>query len=547
MPPIIHRFLLTVSVLIPLLLVPDAHAVVLGEIRSAARLGELLHAEIDVEEEAADRFDTSCVKLYRPAQVSTDLPWVTEARLSFRHENGKGKLYISSDHPMLEPVVQIGIFSSCAGGRVWRDYTVLLSPRTSSNGDRPGKVDTRSKQLPVAPVSKVDRVAWARDFVAGEPVLRLTAWDSTRPTRVQHTLVSGAISNEVELSLRMSVDLASGQAGASTELSRDLLRLEYRLLTMLHEQVDKQLSLAENLRQMERSENGLNAAASHLGATRSVTVDAAPAVVSPPVAAEPVAPRPIPKAGPEAPPAEDAGASVDEFVYLGMGGVLLLVLIVIISRSRRRVDVAPEALLPMHAPTVVVEDPEFSQPPGPAVAVQVTDEMATGAQSAESRAVSLEIPPAPENQEVTPVMELAEIMLSFGRVNGAAQALQEYIEANPKVALQPWMRLLEIYRENGMRVEFEGLATNLHQNFNVEIVHWEAAVPGERVEMSLELLPHIRDQIDALWGKPECFEYLQQLLRDNRDGGRTGFTLPVVKEILLLIDLMVAEKAATNK
>jgi hypothetical protein len=97
-----------------------------------------------------------------------------------------------------------------------------------------------------------------------------------------------------------------------------------------------------------------------------------------------------------------------------------------------------------------------------------------------------------------------------------------------------------------MRTEFEALATNLHQNFNVEIVHWDKAAPGERLEMSLELLPHIRDQIDALWGKPECFDYLQQLLRDNRNGERSGFSLPVVKEILLLIDLMVAEKAATK-
>lgn len=143
-------------------------------------------------------------------------------------------------------------------------------------------------------------------------------------------------------------------------------------------------------------------------------------------------------------------------------------------------------------------------------------------------------------------MELAEIMLSFGRVNGAAQTLQEFIEANPKAALQPWMRLLDIYRDSGMRAEFEALATNLNQNFNVEVVHWDKAAPGERLEMSLELLPHIRDQIDALWGKPECFDYLQQLLRDNRNGERTGFSLPVVKEILLLIDLMVAEKAATK-
>ena len=36
-----------------------------------------------------------------------------------------------------------------------------------------------------------------------------------------------------------------------------------------------------------------------------------------------------------------------------------------------------------------------------------------------------------EHFEANPVMELADIMLSFGRVKGAAQALQEYIDNNP--------------------------------------------------------------------------------------------------------------------
>ena len=40
-----------------------------------------------------------------------------------------------------------------------------------------------------------------------------------------------------------------------------------------------------------------------------------------------------------------------------------------------------------------------------------------------------------EHFEVNPVMELADIMLSFGRVKGAAQALQEFIDHNPEEAL----------------------------------------------------------------------------------------------------------------
>jgi pilus assembly protein FimV len=62
--------------------------------------------------------------------------------------------------------------------------------------------------------------------------------------------------------------------------------------------------------------------------------------------------------------------------------------------------------------------------------------------------------------------------------------------------------------------------------------------------MTLEEIPRIRDQIISLWGKPGCADYLEKLLRDNRDGQRRGFSLPVVEEVLFLIDLAAAREAA---
>ncbi len=165
-----------------------------------------------------------------------------------------------------------------------------------------------------------------------------------------------------------------------------------------------------------------------------------------------------------------------------------------------------------------------------------------------------------EHFEANPVMELADIMLSFGRVKGAAQALQEFVDHNPQEALQPWVRLLDVYRMAGMRAEFDQLAQNLNQNFNVEIQSWEKeeGAAGEKLDLELvppdaahlspnlavgpkavtvEDMPRICGQIVELWSSEECSAYLQQLLRDNRGGKRAGFTLPVVEEILFLIDL----------
>ena len=164
-----------------------------------------------------------------------------------------------------------------------------------------------------------------------------------------------------------------------------------------------------------------------------------------------------------------------------------------------------------------------------------------------------------EHFEANPVMELADIMLSFGRVKGAAQALQEYIDNNPQEALQPWIRLMDVYRMAGMRSEFEAVARNLNVHFNVEVQRWddEPLVTNEvSSEMSLgalrplelpsvdsvrpdslEDMPRLMNTVIELWSTGDVVGYLYQLLRDNRGGQRAGFALQIVEDILFLIEL----------
>lgn len=156
-----------------------------------------------------------------------------------------------------------------------------------------------------------------------------------------------------------------------------------------------------------------------------------------------------------------------------------------------------------------------------------------------------------EHFEANPVMELADIMLSFGRVKGAAQALQEYIDNNPQEALQPWIRLMDVYRMAGMRAEFENVARNLNMHFNVEVQNWDDGAAAISVPSSeaagglplapratcLEDLPRLMNTVIGLWNAGDVVGYLYQLLRDNRGGQRMGFTLPVVEDILFLIEL----------
>jgi hypothetical protein len=146
--------------------------------------------------------------------------------------------------------------------------------------------------------------------------------------------------------------------------------------------------------------------------------------------------------------------------------------------------------------------------------------------------VAVDQPQAPPGDDQIP-LELADVLISMGLVDGAVKTLEEFVHQHPKRAFCHWLRLLEVYRRFGMREEFEAAAHKLNQQFNVAAVDWqppETAVPA----FTLESYPHIRAQLQILWRRSDCTDYLSQLLEDNRGGTRIGFPQSVVEEILFL-------------
>ena len=145
--------------------------------------------------------------------------------------------------------------------------------------------------------------------------------------------------------------------------------------------------------------------------------------------------------------------------------------------------------------------------------------------------------PPPRAGNIDATLELAEIMLSMGLEQSAAQALAEYSEANPRQALYHWLKLLDIYRSSGHRKDFKDTAEKLRQYFNIQAEDWTKAGTGEAP--TLENFLRVAEQVQQLWLKPdECIAYLRHLLEDNREGARAGFPQPVAEEILLLIEIL---------
>ncbi|AVR87591.1 hypothetical protein [Thauera aromatica] len=144
----------------------------------------------------------------------------------------------------------------------------------------------------------------------------------------------------------------------------------------------------------------------------------------------------------------------------------------------------------------------------------------------------------PNREEHKSAVELADIMMSFGRVHGAAETLAEFIRGNPRQAVTPWLKLLEVYRAAGLRIEFDTIAKELNKTFNVNVVTWQNYDELRASTTRIEDMPHIARALQESWRTPACQLYLQQLLRDNREGTRAGFPFTVIDEILLLAAIL---------
>lgn len=150
--------------------------------------------------------------------------------------------------------------------------------------------------------------------------------------------------------------------------------------------------------------------------------------------------------------------------------------------------------------------------------------------------------PAAQKTDVEPTLQLAEIMLSMGLEQGAAQALIEYTEANPRHAIYHWLKLLGIYRSRGLQKEFAATAEKLRLYFNIQAAEW--GTPAAIEAPTLENFSRVSEHVQKIWKQPEeCMTYLRHLLEDNREGARAGFPQSVAEEILLLVEIIKAEQA----
>lgn len=533
-----------------------ANAVGFGEIVLQSRIGEALMAEVPILNHGEEAPVAACFSML-PLRGS-DLPVVTAAKPRLIRRGQGHILQIVGSKPVNEPIFAIGLRAGC-GYDIEREYVLMpeapmalpqaivpsdTQPPTRKTGRnaawqaREGETleDIADAQEPAIPAERqrlLDRLQKANpDLASGQPLAEGTRvrlpkrQPPPRPIAAIPAPPRAGGTDRLLLSAAPEESLPGKQRNSPlaghAETDERLLKLEttLHLLTQEVAKLDHALDLASKAIE---AQNQLQLAQS---------------INSPPAAG--------PTLGHALPGTPPPRANWSELaISAAVGAVVSVGMAQFLGRRRRYPgdDEAPLAFSGYRREASPRPTP--SEPPPPPIAPELP-------LCPEASQKDFPVPRLPESdtslasepevieardEDEHSVLALAEIMLSFGRLNGATETLAEHIEHAMPASIAPWSMLLDLYRRGGMRPEFEALAGRIHDRFNVQVADWNDSTTPISGLKTLEDYPHIVQKATRLWGTQAGVDYLHGLVHDTRAGLRNGFPLEIVEEIALLLGI----------
>jgi hypothetical protein len=576
-----------------------ANAIGFGEIALHSRIGEPLMAEVPIVSNSSETPLAACFSMV--ALRGSDFPVVTAAKPRLIKRGSSYILQIVGDRPISEPVFAIGVRANC-GYDFERQYVLMPEPPielaqayggspTSAAPVRPA--GTTSQWLAregdtleaIAEARAPNNPAERRRLLAGlkrtnpelesdtplaeGTIVQMPQVQRKRPAPPPKAAADTALTSASQAEARPPRQAAAptrqpkappaapaasggadrlvlgaaageppqpktaGNSGSTslTETEERLLKLETTLhrLTQEIEKMDQAIDLATKALEAQ----------SHLQMAQNMQPPAAPA---PGVAIQSAAAKP-------------AASSnwLELLLSAAIGAGLSIGMAQFLGRRRRypgdeEVPLAFSGYRNEATPSLPPRPAEpVTQTPLPeAPALRSTDTPppleAVAPPQVEECDIPLQLEPdviEARSEDEHSVLELAEIMLAFGRLRGAADTLAEHIDQTMPKSFEPWNMLLDLYRRGGMRQEFEELAPKMRIRFNAQIPDWnESSTPISGLK-TLEDFPHVIQQACKLWGSQAGVDYLYGLVHDTRAGQRNGFPLEVVEEIALLIRILI--------
>lgn len=585
--------MLRTSALVAALFSGNALAVGFGEIVLLSRIGEPLRAEVPIISSNGEGVESACFSL--AAIRGSDLPVVSTARFRLNRSGGNLTLSISGTQPIAEPIFVIGLRAHC-GIDLQRDYVLMPSPPLQLAEAGGAAASQRASATPTTRKSRNFREWTARGGETLESIAEgqsagdlaeqrrlLSAMKRANPDLVETEVLSEGRTVRIPLLARKPAESSTREsfppqtladeppppprpkkpaapkakpvASATTSPGGGADRI---VLGAAPEDIHPELKppsptrasageVEERMLKLETTLNLLNQEVEKLNSALALTTEAlaaqqklmtAQSLQQPPSNA-PALPPP-----PPAPPTSGGGNWLELLLSALLGGGMAAGIAHLVSRrntrSREASIILPHAAQPQQTAATTVEPVAAPAVSVPAVSVEP---------AAAAKAVDIPLEPLAtqdipgsavrvDYNDGNSALELAEIMLSFGRIRGAAETLAMYIEENAPDNVQPWTMLLDLYRRADMRSDFDSLAAAMRDRFNVRIPTWEESTAPVSGLKSLEDYAHIVWRITNSWGEQECMDYLHELVHDNRAGNRSGFPLEVIEEIVLLMHLL---------
>lgn len=563
---------------IALLSANQGWAIGFGDIVLHSRIGEPLRAEVPITADASERLEATCFTL--APMNGSDLPVISNAKTRLVREGDNYRLHLTGSKPVSEPIFLIGLRAGC-GIDLQRDFVlmpaeplVLAAQPSSGNGAPTGSAPTRTQRgiaqemrasegdtlESIAETLVPDNLARQRRMLAalkranpqlsGRPALadgtmvaipdvkqRLSAERDNLPAQQERpaspppppppkvakpAAVPKPSGGDRVLLGAPPEDIKPGEKAAPPKASKEefderMARMEetIKLLNTQIEALDKALALTAETLALRQKLQAAEAATGTL-------------------------PAPVAKPAEPPPPSSNNSNWLEILLSALAGGLVAGGFAHLLSRRRE------QRMEPSHT---------LAMPREPVVKREIAEIKPTAASTVSSSAAPEPVDMAPEVFSRAPedvkqinvefnhdesAIALAEIMLSFGRPQGATETLARHIDETASDNPRPWLMLLDLYQRSGLKDDYMRLLPAMRSKFNVQAPAWEELrVPVSGLK-SLEDYQHIVARISATWGSQEVMDYLYELVHDNRDGQRSGFPLEVVEEIVLLLLVLEA-------
>lgn len=520
-----------------------------GDLRVLSGIGEPLRAEITLlgseSSLTPNCFSTS-------ASSQDELPAIRDASLSVIKQGGKNLLLISTLRPIHEPAVSLGVQSGC-GAELRREYVILLTPAALE----------RPLATPLPMTSSPNRASTPKRWVSleGDSLASIAATLRPSDARGQQRLLrflEGAnpdwaagdeipAGTEIRLPKRLrlpgaAAPVLSRPAAALTTSPRQSTKVvaapDSRSVDRLVVKEPPKQELATTPEQADAMADALNTRISRLENTlvslrkevdvldQALALEVeAQALRRQIAAAESAAPVALPLAS--APVSDNVDHWLTMLVSaLAGGAVMTLIFLERLFKTRSKTSAAKAIMAPDNNLQLTEASPE-----------EQSEELLPKGNFAEDEPRLTEAARDISVAEEYSPLSLAEIMLAFGRVRGAAVTLADYIEESSPAEPHAWLMLLDLYRRAGMQSEYIALAPRVSARFNLVLPGWNVNWLGTQLK-TLEDYPHIAKNLTRIWGSTEALDELYRLVNDRRNGTRHGFPLEVMEEIVLLIRIL---------